>query len=109
MSEFASVRPSGLIATNLEEGDVLGWAKLTDGHQEIILITERGKALRYHEDSVRAMGRQAAGVTAIAFKDDEVDHVTSMDVVDTECDLLVVTNGRQTAELPGEGPPQAAC
>ena len=60
MSEFAAVRPSGLIATNLEDGDVLGWAKLTDGQREIILVTERGQALRYSEDEVRAMGRQAA-------------------------------------------------
>jgi DNA gyrase subunit A len=89
MSEFAAVRPSGLIATNLEDGDVLGWAKMTDGKQEIILVTERGQALRYAEDEVRAMGRQAAGVTAIRL--DEGDHITSMDVVDAKCDLLVVT------------------
>ncbi len=89
MSEFAAVRPSGLIATNLEEGDVLGWAKMTDGKQEIILVTERGQALRYAEDEVRAMGRQAAGVTAINL--DEDDYITSMDVVDPACDLLVVT------------------
>jgi DNA gyrase subunit A len=89
MSEFAAVRPSGLIATNLEDGDVLGWAKMTDGKQEIILVTERGQALRYAEDEVRAMGRQAAGVNAIRLDDD--DHITSMDVVDPECDLLVVT------------------
>ncbi len=106
LDEFAAVRPSGLIATNLEEGDQLGWAKLTDGKQEIILITERGKALRYHEDSVRAMGRQAAGVTAVALGDD--DHITSMDVLVAECDLLVVTRngyGKRTplAEYPVKG------
>jgi DNA gyrase subunit A len=89
MSEFAAVRPSGLIATNLEEGDVLGWAKMTDGQREIILVTERGQALRYREDEVRAMGRQAAGVTAIRL--DEGDHIISMEVVDSACDLLVVT------------------
>ena len=96
MSEFAAVRPSGLIATNLEEGDRLGWAKLTDGHKEIMIITERGKALRYAEDAVRAMGRQAAGVTAIALKGEDDaggvdDYVTSVDVVDEACELLVVT------------------
>jgi DNA gyrase subunit A len=106
LSEFASVRPSGLIATNLDEGDVLGWARLTDGTREILIITEKGQALRYHESAVRAMGRQAAGVTAINLHDD--DYVTSMDVVDEACDLLVVTRhgyGKRTplAEYPAKG------
>ena len=89
LSEFAQVRPSGLIATNLEEGDVLGWVKLTLGGQDIIIVTEKGQAARYSEDEVRAMGRAATGVNAIRLDDD--DFVTSMEVVDPEADLLVVT------------------
>ena len=89
MSEFASVRPSGLIATTLEPGDVLGWAKMTDGQREIMLVTEKGQALRFSEDAVRAMGRAAAGVNAIRLDDD--DHLTSMDIVVDGCHLLVVT------------------
>ncbi|MBP7694299.1 MAG: DNA gyrase subunit A, partial [Anaerolineales bacterium] len=65
LSEFAAVRPSGIIATNLDEGDLLGWVRLTLGGQDIILVTEQGQALRYCEDEVRAMGRAAAGVNAI--------------------------------------------
>jgi DNA gyrase subunit A len=49
MSEFASVRPSGLIAISLEDDDQLGWACLTGGEDEIILITRNGQALRYPE------------------------------------------------------------
>ncbi len=90
LPEFAAVRPSGLIAMSLEEGDELGWTKLTRGGQEIIIVTERGQALRYNEDVVRAMGRSAAGVTAIRLA--KGDFVTSMDVVDTGDDLLVVTS-----------------
>ena len=60
MEEFASVRPSGLIAMNLDEGDTLGWARLTSGKDEVIIVTENGQALRFSEDKVRAMGRQAA-------------------------------------------------
>jgi DNA gyrase subunit A len=89
MSEFAAVRPSGLIATSLDEGDVLGWAMATDGKREIILVTRGGQALRYSESKIRAMGRKGAGVTAIRLKDD--DYITSVDVVNGECDLLVVT------------------
>jgi DNA gyrase subunit A len=89
MEEFASVRPSGLIAISLEEGDTLGWARLTSGRDEIIVVTERGKALRFHENKVRSMGRQAAGVRGIRLA--KGDQVTSMDVVEKDGSLLVVT------------------
>ncbi len=91
MEEFASVRPSGLIAMNLEEGDTLGWARPTSGKDEIIFVTERGQALRFSEEKVRAMGRQAAGVQGIRLA--EGDAVTSMDVVDKDGSLLVITTG----------------
>ena len=89
LSEFEAVRPSGLVAITLEEGDVLGWVRVTNGSQEIILVTEKGQALRYSEKLVRPMGRQAAGVAAIRRAKD--DYVTSMEVVDEEGDLLVAT------------------
>ncbi len=91
MEEFASVRPSGLIAMTLEEGDRLGWARLTSGKDELIFVTELGKALRYNESKIRSMGRQAAGVQAIRLEGDDL--VTSMDVVEKEGSLLVVTSG----------------
>jgi DNA gyrase subunit A len=97
MEEFASVRPSGLIAMNLDEGDTLGWARLTSGRDDIIIITENGQALRFNETKVRAMGRQAAGVQGIRLKKGDV--VTSMDVVERDGALLVVTAhgfGKQT-------------
>ena len=49
LAEFSAVRPSGLIAIGLEEKDELGWARLTDGEDEIILVTEHGQALRFAE------------------------------------------------------------
>ncbi len=97
MEEFASVRPSGLIAMSLEEGDQLGWARLTSGKDEIIIVTKNGQALRFGEDKVRSMGRQAAGVQGIKLKKD--DAVTSMDVVEKDGALLVITTkgfGKQT-------------
>ncbi|HSQ26875.1 MAG TPA: DNA gyrase subunit A [Anaerolineales bacterium] len=98
LSDFASVRPSGLIAINLGEGDELGWARLTDGNGEIILVTEQGQALRYPEGQVRVMGRNAAGVTAIKLR--KGDHVTSMEVAEPGADLLVITSkgyGKRTS------------
>ncbi|MBK8619947.1 MAG: DNA gyrase subunit A [Anaerolineales bacterium] len=97
MEEFASVRPSGLIAMSLEEGDHLGWVRQTSGKDEIIIVTENGQALRFSEDKVRSMGRQAAGVQGIRLAKD--DSVTSMDVVEKDGALLVVTTrgfGKQT-------------
>ena len=91
MEEFASVRPSGLIAMNLEDGDTLGWARPTSGKDEVIFVTEQGHALRYSETKIRSMGRQAAGVQGIRLADGDL--VTSMDVVDKDGSLLVVTKG----------------
>lgn len=89
IEEFAAVRPSGLIAINLEEGDELGWARSTLEKQEIIIITEMGQALRFSTNSVRPMGRTASGVKAMRLK--KGDFITSMEVVDPHADLLVMT------------------
>jgi len=91
MEEFSAVRPSGLIAMNLEEGDTLGWARPTSGSDEVIFVTEQGQALRFSEGKIRSMGRQAAGVKGIRLS--EGDSVTSMDVVEKDGSLLIVTKG----------------
>ncbi len=89
LSEFSSVRPSGLIAMTLDEGDELGWVRLTTGKDEIIMTTRQGQALRIAEKDVRSMGRQGAGVNGIKLKGS--DQVASMDVVEPNGKLLVVT------------------
>jgi DNA gyrase subunit A len=89
LSEFASVRPSGLIAMTLDDNDELWWAKLTHGKDDIILVTRDGQALRVHEEAIRSMGRQAAGVAGIKLRPG--DRLASMEVVEPEGMLLVVT------------------
>ncbi|MFH1632524.1 MAG: DNA gyrase subunit A [Chloroflexota bacterium] len=89
LSEFASVRPSGLIAIGLAEDDELGWVRLTSGNDEILIVTERGQALRFSESEVRSMGRPAAGVRGISLRAN--DTVIGMEVVEPGGDLLVVT------------------
>jgi DNA gyrase subunit A len=89
IGEFASVRPSGLIAVTLEAGDELGWVTLTHGEEELIVVTRNGQALRFAESSVRAMGRAAGGVRAIRLRPD--DAVAGMDVVSPDGELLIVT------------------
>jgi DNA gyrase subunit A len=89
LSEFESVRPSGLIAISLEDNDKLGWVRLTSGKDDIILVTAQGRALRMDENEVRAMGRQARGVNAIRLKKN--DYVTAVEVTEPGGYLLVVT------------------
>ncbi|HPO58798.1 MAG TPA: DNA gyrase C-terminal beta-propeller domain-containing protein, partial [Anaerolineaceae bacterium] len=100
LSEFASVRPSGLIAINLDEGDELCWVRLTKGSDDIILITANGQALRFSEKMIRSMGRQAAGVTGIRLH--EGDQVASMEVVQPGTCLLVVTDKGYGKRVPVE-------
>jgi DNA gyrase subunit A len=89
LSEFGAVRHAGMIAITLGEGDELGWVRLTNGNNDVILVTEMGQALRFSEKEVRSMGRTAAGVTGIRLR--KGDLVASMEVVEEGGDLLVVT------------------
>ena len=91
LSEFSSVRPSGLIAISLDDDDQLGWVRLTSGEDDVIIVTENGQALRFDENDVRPMGRQAQGVIGIRLRGK--DRVTSMEVVEEGADLLVITEG----------------
>jgi DNA gyrase subunit A len=62
LAEFSRPRPSGIIAVGLEESDYLVGAALTDGKYDVMLFSSDGKSVRFHEDDVRPMGRQATGV-----------------------------------------------
>ncbi len=106
LSEFVNVRPSGLIAISLDDGDELDWARLTSGKNDILMITSHGQALRFAEGDVRPTGRQAGGINGINLKRD--DRVTSMEVVEPGGELLVVTThgyGKRTPleEYPVKG------
>ncbi len=98
LSDFESVRPSGLIAIGLAPGDELGWVHLTVEKQHIIIITEQGQALRFNSSVVRSMGRPAAGVKAIKLR--KGDRISGMVTVTEDGELLVVTAngyGKRTA------------
>ncbi|MBN1628212.1 MAG: DNA gyrase subunit A, partial [Thermoleophilia bacterium] len=78
-SQFVNARTRGIIAINLDSGDKVVAAKLTQGSDELLLVTRGGKALRFHEDSVRAMGRATRGVTGIRLsKEDELTGVLTL-------------------------------
>jgi len=89
LAEFSAVRPSGIIAISLEEDDYLGWAKLTHGDQEFVIVTERGKAIRFSETEIRPQGRTGGGIRGIRLAPG--DRVTSVDIVIPDANLLVIT------------------
>jgi DNA gyrase subunit A len=106
LREYSQVRSNGLIAIGLEEGDVLGWVRVSHGHEDILLTTARGQTLRFEQSEVRPMGRPATGVIGINLA--EGDRVVSMDLAEEGADLLVVTArgiGKRTAlsEYPVKG------
>ncbi|HEY2590808.1 MAG TPA: DNA gyrase subunit A [Steroidobacteraceae bacterium] len=65
LAAFSRPRASGIIAVDLHDNDQLVGVALTDGQREIVLCTSGGKAIRFHEEEVRAMGRDAAGVRGV--------------------------------------------
>jgi DNA gyrase subunit A len=89
MTEFEAVRPSGIIAISLDNGDMLGWVHATNGRQDVVIVSARGRALRFRESKVRPMGRAAGGVGAMRLKGG--DTIASMDVVVPGGQLLVIS------------------
>jgi DNA gyrase subunit A len=65
LEQFSRPRTSGLIALDLDEGNTLVGVALTDGHCDVLLLSSSGKAARFKESDVRAMGRSARGVRGI--------------------------------------------
>jgi len=73
LDDFKNIRRGGIIAMSLRKKAELLWTKLTDGKRDIVIATKMGKAIRFGEKDIRAMGRTAAGVRAVTLgKKDEV-------------------------------------
>ncbi|GFR35078.1 DNA gyrase subunit A [Thermobrachium celere] len=89
LSEFSSIRRSGLNAINLKVDDELIGVKLTDGNSKITIVTQNGYSITFEENDVRCMGRTAAGVRGITLRDNDV--AVAMDVFEEDADLLVVS------------------
>ncbi|ELZ01727.1 DNA gyrase subunit A [Natrialba asiatica] len=90
-SEFDNIRSTGIIAADLQEDDELVDVEVTDGSQDLVIATEGGMTIRFDEDEVRSMGRNARGVNGIELEgDDAVAGLVATDEGD-EQDLLTVT------------------
>ena len=88
-NEFINAKTRGIIGLKLHDGDKLISAVQTDGSSEIILVTRRGKALRFAEDSVRPMGRASAGIKGMKLS--EGDEVTGAVIVTNDSTILLLT------------------
>lgn len=88
LTEFSRPRAAGIIAVDLRDGDKLVDVALTDGNNDVMLFSTSGKAIRFHEADVRAMGRTAAGVRGIRLEDGQ--EVNALIIVG-EGELLIAT------------------
>jgi DNA gyrase subunit A len=88
LTSFANPRKAGIIAVGLDEGDRLIGVAITNGHCDVMLFSDSGKAVRFAEDDVRPMGREARGVRGMMLEDQQ--SVISMLVADSE-DYSVLT------------------
>ena len=89
LDTYKNIRKTGVIAINLDEGDELGWVKLTDGKANIIVATKKGMSISFNEEDARVIGRTARGVRAIKLR--EGDCVVGMDVLREDRMVLTVS------------------
>ena len=106
LGEFAFQLQKGKIAIGLDEGDALVDVQITDGERDVLLFASNGKAVRFDEGSVRAMGRTATGVRGMRLADGE--RVVSLIIGDGDGDILTATErgyGKRTPleEYPKKG------
>jgi len=87
LADFANVRRGGIIAISIDKDDTLIEVKLTNGTDQVVLITHDGKSIRFSEEDVRCVGRPAAGVRGIALANK--DSVVALAVVSSDASLLV--------------------
>lgn len=89
LTEFDNPRSAGIIACTIDEGDELISAKISVGKNQIFLASRDGMAVRFDEDEVRSMGRQARGVTAM--KLEKNDYLIAAEVVDESAIMLAIS------------------
>src|SRR4051812_48083522 len=83
------LRSDGIIAIKMRDGDELVGARHASGNDDILMVSRKGQAIRFHETDVRAMGRDASGVQGMRLRSD--DEVIAVNVAHDDADVLVVT------------------
>ena len=93
LDEFSNPRKAGIIAVDLDEGDFLIGAALTDGKHDVMLFSDGGKAVRFDEDDVRPLGRQARGVRGMMLEDGQAVIAMLVAEDETQSVLTATENG----------------
>jgi DNA gyrase subunit A len=93
LTEFSNPRKAGIIAVDLDAGDYLIGAALTDGRHDVMLFSDGGKAVRFDEDDVRPMGRNARGVRGMALDDGQSVIALLVAEDETQSVLTATENG----------------
>jgi len=88
-SDFTKIRTTGIRALSLHEGDELVFCSVSSGQNSVVIATAGGQGIRFKEDEVRSMGRQAAGVIGIRLR--KGDYVVGMEVINEHGDILFAT------------------
>ncbi|MCU4799515.1 DNA gyrase subunit A [Halobacteria archaeon HArc-gm2] len=102
-TEFENILSTGIIAAKLEDDDALVDVEVTDGTRDLVIATEDGMTIRFDEDEVRKMGRNARGVRGIDLQDDDkVAAMVAMDDADDRALFTVTRNGYGKRTLLGE-------
>ncbi|HRN65464.1 MAG TPA: DNA gyrase subunit A, partial [Alicycliphilus sp.] len=99
LDEFSNPRKAGIIAVNLDDGDYLVGAALTDGQHDVMLFSDGGKAVRFDENDVRPLGRQARGVRGMMLEDGQ-SVIAMLVAEDEEQSVLTATEngyGKRTS------------
>jgi DNA gyrase subunit A len=95
------IKTKGIIAIKIKDGDELVAVRRTSGDDELIMVSKGGKAVRFNEDQVRAMGRDSSGVKGMNVSQ-EGNELLAMDVADPSKELLVVTDNGYGKRTPIE-------
>ncbi len=93
LDEFSNPRKGGIIAVNLDDGDYLIGAALTDGAHDVMLFSDGGKAVRFDENDVRPLGRQARGVRGMMLEDGQSVIAMLVAEDETQSVLTATENG----------------
>ena len=95
LEAYSRPRANGVIAINIQEGDEVVGVRLTNGHNELVLANRNGRAVRFDENAVRAMGRVSTGVRGMRLDggDDEVVGMVVVNKPDEETIMVVSENG----------------
>ncbi|QDG50828.1 DNA gyrase subunit A [Persicimonas caeni] len=107
---YQNVHSGGIIALNIKEGDELVSVRLSEGDDDIFMVSKNGQSIRFHESDARPMGRTATGVIGMRFKGE--DELVGMEVLPTERDedltiLTITENGYGKRTIIDEYPQQS--